>query len=333
MKPLVSILVPAYNAEKWIAETIESALAQTWGNKEIIVVNDGSRDNTLAVVKKYESKFVKVIDQENKGHCVAKNRAFNASQGELIKFLDADDLINKENVELQVERLNGDFDSIASCEWGRFYGPDPQKAVFEPEKVWTDLKPVDWLVEALWEKAESMMQCGIFLIPRRILLNSGLWDERLSLIDDYEFFTRVLLKSNGIKFTPGAKLFYRSGINTSISNIKSRKGIESAFLSISLACGHLLKAEHSDRTKFVCANVWQHFIYDNYPNHKDLLVQAEEKIKELGGATLKPIGGPLFKYLSFLVGWKMAKRVQNSIYQIGYKKLASVWSRKKIECA
>ncbi|MCX5706401.1 MAG: glycosyltransferase family A protein [Candidatus Omnitrophica bacterium] len=65
-EPLVSILIPAYDAEKWIAESIQSALIQTWPNKEIIIVDDGSRDRTLEVAKKFESSIVKIISQENR---------------------------------------------------------------------------------------------------------------------------------------------------------------------------------------------------------------------------------------------------------------------------
>ena len=65
MKPLVSILIPAYNAERWIADTIRSALAQTWPRKEIIVIDDGSRDRTLEIARQFASREVRVITQQN----------------------------------------------------------------------------------------------------------------------------------------------------------------------------------------------------------------------------------------------------------------------------
>ena len=67
MAALVSILVPAYNSERWIAETIKSALNQTWPNKEIIIVDDGSRDQTLATAQRFASETVNVVSQENQG--------------------------------------------------------------------------------------------------------------------------------------------------------------------------------------------------------------------------------------------------------------------------
>src|SRR5436309_10735842 len=90
--PLVSILIPAYNAERWIADTVRSALAQTWPRREIIIVDDGSRDQTLQVAQQFASKNVSVVAQENQGASAARNKAFELCQGDYIQWLDADDL-------------------------------------------------------------------------------------------------------------------------------------------------------------------------------------------------------------------------------------------------
>ena len=76
MRPLVSILIPAYNSEEWLAQTLRSAMAQTWDRKEIIVVDDGSKDGTLAVARSFESDIVKVFTQPNQGASAARNNAF-----------------------------------------------------------------------------------------------------------------------------------------------------------------------------------------------------------------------------------------------------------------
>ena len=105
MKPLVSILIPAYNAERWIADAIRSALAQTWPNKEIIVVDDGSADQTLQVARGFASKSVLVTTQPNRGAAAARNHAFSLGQGDYIQWLDADDLLAPDKVSLQMEAL------------------------------------------------------------------------------------------------------------------------------------------------------------------------------------------------------------------------------------
>src|ERR1700719_2926400 len=103
MEPLVSILVPAYNAQQWIADTLASALAQTWPKKEIIVVDDGSTDRTLQVAKQFASKTVRIITQANQGASVARNTAYSLCQGDYIQWLDADDLLDPDKIQRQMQ--------------------------------------------------------------------------------------------------------------------------------------------------------------------------------------------------------------------------------------
>ena len=77
MNPLVSILIPAHNAEKWIADAVRSVIAQTWQCKEIIVVDDGSRDRTAEVARRFASKEVVVVSNKNQGAAAARNHACN----------------------------------------------------------------------------------------------------------------------------------------------------------------------------------------------------------------------------------------------------------------
>ncbi len=105
MKPLVSILIPAYNAEAWISDTLRSAIAQTWEPKEIIVVDDGSTDRTLAVARQFESDQLRVVTQKNQGAAATRNKAFSLCQGDYIQFLDADDLMGPDKIAKQMEAL------------------------------------------------------------------------------------------------------------------------------------------------------------------------------------------------------------------------------------
>jgi glycosyltransferase involved in cell wall biosynthesis len=102
MKPLVSILVPAYNAEAWIADTLRSAIAQTWECKEIIVIDDGSTDQTLAVARQFESDQLRVVTQKNQGASATRNNAFAMSKGDYVQWLDADDLMTPEKTASQI---------------------------------------------------------------------------------------------------------------------------------------------------------------------------------------------------------------------------------------
>src|SRR5882672_6611417 len=103
--PLVSILIPAFNAEQWIGETLRSALAQTWPHKEIIVVDDGSRDQTVATARKFEAEGVRVVTQKNSGAAAARNTAFSLCHGDYIQWLDADDLLAPDKIASQLRVL------------------------------------------------------------------------------------------------------------------------------------------------------------------------------------------------------------------------------------
>lgn len=104
-QPLVTIVIIAYNEERFIIESIESALAQTYGNIEVIVVDDGSKDATLAIAKRYSPK-VTVLSQTNSGNCsFPRNAGLALAKGEFVSFLDADDILLPQKIEKQVALL------------------------------------------------------------------------------------------------------------------------------------------------------------------------------------------------------------------------------------
>jgi glycosyltransferase involved in cell wall biosynthesis len=105
MKPLVSILISAYNAREWIGYTLQSAVAQTWPRKEIIVVDDGSTDGTVEIARRFASKGVTIFSTKNGGLSAGQNCAYRHSQGDYLQFLDADDLLAPDKIERQLAAL------------------------------------------------------------------------------------------------------------------------------------------------------------------------------------------------------------------------------------
>jgi len=307
--PCVSICIPCFNAASYVANTLECLLEQTWSSLEIVVVDDGSSDGSAEVLNPFKRRGVRLEEQPNSGACAARNRALALSSGDYVKFLDADDLLDSQHVESQVQRLQGLNQTLASAEWGRFYNDNPATFRLNPQSVWRDIPGLDWLVEA-FRDAQPMMNPGLWLIPRALLDCSDGWDESLSLIDDFEFFARLLCHAEEVCFTPGARLYYRSGIPGSLSSRKSRTAAESAFHSILKGTGHLLARRSDAEAKLSCANVMQNFLYTFYPDHPDLRTAMAQRIAELGGSDLPPPGGPWFQRASRLVGWKSARRLQ-----------------------
>ena len=326
---LVSVLIPCYNSAPWLAETLESALSQTHSNIELIIIDDGSTDDSLAIAQEYECSNVKVISQKNQGQCAAENRALRVSQGDFIQYLDADDLLAPHKIERQLAMLSvSEPDCVASGEWARFYRT-PQEAIFKPQLLWRDLSPVDWLVCA-WEN-HLMMHGAAWLIPREVAVRAGSWDERLSLINDFDYFSRILLASRGVRFCKGAKTYYRSGNTSSLSASTSAQARQSQFLSLNLGVNTLLNAEESHRTRRTCATVFQRFIYETYPQVPELRAKATDRVNQLGGSTLQPSGGPAFQFVSKVLGWQQTKRIQNCAYELGYNRAAFGWKLAKLK--
>lgn len=306
--PLVSIVIPCYNAAPWLPAALGSALAQTHRPLEIIAVDDGSTDDTPAILADYAARHpatLRVLTQPNRGQCAAANAGLAVSKGHYIKFFDADDLLSPDAVAVQLAALAGKPRHLAYCAWGRFHA-NPAETHFTPHPGWHDSdSPLDWLCET-WADTEPMYQCALWLIPRSLLDQAGGWDERLSLINDFEFFTRLVLSSEGIVHTPAAKLYYRSGLPGSLSAQKSRRAWESAILSTRLGTGHVLARENSRRTRRLSANMLQKLVYTLYPAHRDFARELLCEINRLGGSRLPPDGGPALKLLARLAGWRIA---------------------------
>jgi glycosyltransferase involved in cell wall biosynthesis len=310
MPALVSILIPAYNSEKWIAETIKSALNQTWPNKELIIVDDGSIDNTLQVAKEFESKLVKIISQENKGAAAARNTALRFAQGDYIQWLDADDLLSPDKISLQLKYSDCCRNGLTlfSSSYGTFYYR-VSKTEFIPTALWQDLFPVEWLLRRFSEKI--WMINSSWLMSRRLLELVGPWDERLSMDDDGEYFCRSVAKSEKIKFVPESKSYYRNTSMGSLSQNKSSKALESQILSTILSISHLMALEDSERTRSACLKFLQRRLHYIYPENYAMLEKVTKVAQELGGVLSPPDESLSFFFIRQLFGWKIAKRVKS----------------------
>ncbi len=319
---LISIIMPCYNAGKLIAETIESVLQQTHKEFELIIIDDGSTDNSKEIISSFNDERIKYFAQPNAGQCKASNFGISVSKGDFIKFLDADDIINSKHLELQLTRIKDHPDCIASCEWGRFYDDDFSSAVFNPESVWKDLPGLTWLKMSLSQKYD-MMGAWLWLIPRAILEKAGGWDERLSLNNDFEFSIRLLLNADKVLFAEGAKIYYRSGGAGTLSKIQTEKYYEAAYLSTHLGCSHLLKADNSPEMKRLCADRYKEWLFVIWPQFLSVTNKIEAEIKNLGGSNRMPAGGTALSILQSVFGWKAAKRIRQFFYKKGYRPKAA----------
>jgi len=332
MRELVSILIPAYNAERWIEETIKSALNQTWPNCEIIVIDDGSSDRTFDIARRYQSKSVKVIKQENAGACVARNKALTLAQGDYIQWLDADDLLAPDKISRQMMNADHGRNStvLLSSAFGTFYYR-LKKAQFIRTRLWQDLMPVEWFVISFMDGVYFVP--AAWLVSRRLTDQIGPWDERLSLNDDGEYFGRAVAASEKVKFVPDAKSYYRKANVGSLSNSKTQKALKSLFLQLDLCYGYLLALENSERTRTsILKNLQLNLIYF-YPDHHEILGKIDKLSRQLGGSLTPPRRKLEFNIIKQLFGWKMAKKLAVVVSRfkrkvfIEYDRLMSILDR------
>jgi len=320
MPVLVSIIVPCYNAAPWLAATLESARGQTWPYKEIIVVDDGSTDRSLEIAYEFEDENIRVLQQPHRGASAARNAGLAVARGDFIQFLDADDLLANDKIALQVVHAMEAGGNPAICgRWSRFHAAI-EDAPFPPEALCKDAPPVDWMV--LKFEQNRMMHPASWLISRTLIERAGSWNESLSLNDDGEYFTRVVLASEVVRCCPEALSFYRSALPGSLSRSRGEQAWTSAWRSLELSAERLLAVEGSPRTRHACATAFQRYIYEAYPAAAECRALAARRVAALGGSSLAPEGGPWFTLVRKLVGWKLAKRLHNARLKLGQRRTA-----------
>lgn len=310
MKPLVSILIPAFNAQEWIADTIKSAARQTWPRKEIIVVDDGSRDQTLSIARQFASKEVSVVTQPNQGAAAARNQAFSICQGDYIQWLDADDLLAPDKIARQMEALDRGASkrTLLSSAWGEFVYRF-HKADFVPTPLWCDLPPVEWLLRKMGENV--YMQTATWLVSRELTEAAGPWNTQLSVDNDGEYFCRVLLRSDGTRFIAEARVFYRMSGFRRVSYIgRSERKMEALFHSMQLHIGYLRSLEDSERVRVACVKYLENYLPIFYPQRPDIVTQAEQIAATLGGRLEAPRLSRKYAWIQKSLGWPLARRAQ-----------------------
>jgi glycosyltransferase involved in cell wall biosynthesis len=309
MKPLVSILIAAYEAEQWVSDTIRSALDQTWPRKEIIVVDDGSSDQTLSIARQFASSNVCIVTQENQGASAARNRALSLSQGDYIQWLDADDLLSPNKIAKQMEVAQEAQNKrlLFSSAWGAFMYR-VSRAQFSPTALWCDMSPVEWLLRKMGHNLH--MQTATWLVSRELTDAAGPWDTRLSLDDDGEYFSRVVLASDTIRFVPDAKVFYRQPGFDRLSSIdRSDKKLESQFLSMRLHIDYLRSLEESERVRAASLTYLQTWFVWFFEEKPDLARELEQLAVVLGGRLEIPTLSWKYLWIQKLFGWTVAKQV------------------------
>jgi glycosyltransferase involved in cell wall biosynthesis len=183
--PTVSVIIPAFNASPWISETIESVLAQQFTDFELIVVDDGSTDNTAETASAFGNR-VRVLRKPNGGTSSARNMGILNSKGDYIAFLDADDLWKPEKLSLQVELLEATGLKWVYCD-GYAFRSNSRKILFRFGRVYKFHKGD--ILEPLF--LENFIPSGTPVIARSVFEELGCFDETLLGPEDLEMWLRI----------------------------------------------------------------------------------------------------------------------------------------------
>ncbi|WP_183578605.1 glycosyltransferase family 2 protein [Mucilaginibacter sp. X5P1] len=316
--PLVSIIIPVYNSENHLEETILSALNQTWPNKELIIVDDGSTDGSLAIAKKYENSTVKVFSKINSGSGSTRNKGIIEAQGEFIQFLDADDLLSSDKIAKQMELLIPDPGKVAICSTVYFFDDeDPYKGASLPYHdgfLYDTNDPAAFLIDLYGgnNSIGSMIQTNVWLSPAAVIKKAGYWSEFYSPDDDGEFFCRVVLASTGTVFAKDCFNYYRKyRLGANLASAKTKQAINGKYRSFLLKKQYLLQATSNPLAKKALANAAMNLAVESFDSDKQLSDTILAEIKALGGTAYVPvIGGRPIELIKKLFGWKFAKKLQ-----------------------
>ena len=223
--PTISVVIPAYNAERTVLETVESVQKQTFSDLEIIVIDDGSTDKTKELLQGVTDERLKIFSYENSGVATARNRGISDAEGEFIAFLDADDLWTPDKLELQLIALQQHPEAGVAYSWNYFFidGQEdisPGKAFFFEGDVYPQL-----LVENFLANGSNP------LIRTKIIELVGEFDSTFSHCADWDFYLR-LAASCPFVVVLKHQVFYRQSFGSMTSQTSKIDGIEKQVLTM-----------------------------------------------------------------------------------------------------
>jgi glycosyltransferase involved in cell wall biosynthesis len=280
-RPVVSIIIPAYNAHLYIGATLESAINQTFRSFEIIVVDDGSTDDTKSIAQNFCDRGVTVISQSNAGPAAARNRALSIARGEYVALLDADDLWEPDYLQTMVGFLNSHPEVSIAFSDSLFFG----KSKFSGrrfQEVYPPCTPITFAKVA----AQISHICVAATIRREIFDRIGPFDDRLRAIDDFDLWLRALHAGCRIEPVRRVLVQYRRHVSA-----LSFEGATNYSSGLQILAKWRDREELGEEERQAVEKTWQEFQYHlivrealgnihkrNFPLAREQLRQAWDRI-------------------------------------------------------
>lgn len=206
---LVSVVLPVYNAEKFLPESLNNLLGQSLKDIEIICVNDGSQDSSLQILKDISAKDsrIVVIDSLNCGAGAARNKALDVAKGEYVSFLDADDQFDERLLEKLYKKAKATDADVVFCEWGileqdgKKHKVTKAKGCSETENLAGRSLPFEYFGSTAWNK----------LFRREMIQAKGLYFQTIKTCNDIGFVWSALVAAKRIFYVPEHLIYWRRG--------------------------------------------------------------------------------------------------------------------------
>ena len=305
MKPLVTVAIPAHNAAHWLGPAIESALAQTHGAVEVIVVNDASTDNTANVARAFGER-IRLLESERRGAPHARNLAWQAAQGEWLQFLDADDYLEPEKIAQQLAESGEGAQAeviYSPVWWETWRDGDAVERVKSTIDIRRDLF-TQWLA---WE----LPQTGGGLWRKTALAGLGGWKEDQPCCQDNELYLRALQTGLRFVFAPTAHAVYRIWSEETLCRKNPRQVIEVRTALMDELRAWMKESElwtegHQQAAAQACFEMARSWAKDDLAG----AVSYHEARKALG--LMRPAGAAAparYRFIYDLLGFAMAERV------------------------
>lgn len=304
MSALVSIIIPCYNAQKWIAEAISSCLQQTYRNIEIIVIDDGSTDDSFDIIKGFSRQII-CQTQPHRGGNSARNCGLKLAQGEYIQFLDADDYLFPEKIARQVNFLEQTGADIVYGDWRHQYHRHDGQVILEPIQIpgaQTDI--LESLLGTWWVALASL------LYRRQAIERTAGWDESLEAAQDRDFFINVVLDGAQVVYQPGCYAVYRRYGNTSVSTLSIPRWISSHCqvlrkVESKLAQANLLSVNYRRAIATCYFDLARKSLAFDYSQYQQLLDMAMIRFSQFQGNSTNPI----YRIICNVIGFRYLEKI------------------------
>ena len=201
----MSIIIPAYNVEKYIGDCLESIINQTYKNIEVIVINDGSKDNTFNVIKSYAEKDnrIKAIDQKNQGVSATRNNGIELAAGDYFTFFDSDDYIPKSAIEALVNEAEKTKVDIVVANFSKIKNGKELSKLKKIEKICAKEEALEELFN------EVYINCSVWnKLFKREVFGTEKYDKTLKVAEDFDFLYRVMKHADKVAINTNETVYH-----------------------------------------------------------------------------------------------------------------------------